>query len=299
MQQYAQADPGGALGLAAQQAFPKPVDPSSDMKNYKFYSDQETAAGRQPLPFNDWALQQKRATANMTTINMPPAEKAYNTELGKQEGGEIGDIASAANNSRTMNDQLSVANALRQQLQAAGTDTSKLLPIVTQISSMGQALGVDTSKLGGQTPDTTAAVQALDSITKKLALGNIGSGKDSAMPANNFTEADRAFVVGIAPNISDNPEGFGAKSLIQQRVNQRNLDKESLWNSGKYDQLNEADYRRFKKDWADYVAKHPLFNEDEKKGFMNLVRGGSAAPTANPKAAPAPQVIPSLPPGFN
>jgi hypothetical protein len=283
----------------------KQPEPSADMKNYQFYAQQETGAGRQPLGFNDWALQQKRATANNTTVNMPPAESSFQTALGKSEGGEVDSISGNAGTARAMNDQLAVANALRSQLQAAGTDTGKLLPIVTQISSIGQAIGVDTSRLGGQTPDATAAAQALDSITKKLALGNIGSGKEGSIPANNFTEADRNFVVGIAPNIADTPEGFGAKSLIQQRVNQRSLDKESMWNSGKYNSgpqgvPTEGDYRRFKKDWAEYVAKTPLFSAQEKQNFMQLVRTGNAGSPGQPGTSQsnAPIVTPQLPSGF-
>lgn len=274
--------------------------PTDVEKNYRMYVQQATAAGQQPMDLAGYQKYLAQAGANNTTVNMPPAEKAYNTALGQQEGGEIGSISSSATTARNTNDQLAVANALRTQLQQAGTDTSRLLPIVTQISSMGQALGVDTSKLGGQTPDATAAAQALDSVTKKLALGNIGSGKDSAIPANNFSEADRNFVVGIAPNIADTPEGFGAKALITQRVNQRSLDKETLWNSGKYNQLDEGDYRKFKSDWAQYVAGHPLFSTQEKQNFMKLVRTGNSAPNiaTSPPTAAAPLISPQLPAGF-
>lgn len=52
------------------QAFPEPekVDLTSDQKNYQFYAEQETQAGRQPLSFNDWTLQGKKAGATTVTI---------------------------------------------------------------------------------------------------------------------------------------------------------------------------------------------------------------------------------------
>jgi len=48
---------------------PEPPDLTSSQKDYKFYSAQETAAGRQPLSFNDWDLQSKKAGAASTTVN--------------------------------------------------------------------------------------------------------------------------------------------------------------------------------------------------------------------------------------
>lgn len=288
-----------AAFLVDSEAYIKNVmpSPSPDVQNYNFYSKQEQAAGRQPVPFNDWQLQLKRATANMTTLNMPPAEKAYNTALGQQEGGEIGGIASAGNTARATMDQLATVQALRQALQQTGNDVSALAPIKQKIGAYAQALSLDPNALPGfANGDAAGLYQALGAVTNRLALSNIGTGKEGAIPANNFSEADRNFVVAMSPQLNDTPEGFQAKVLIQQKVAQRNLDKEAMWNSGDYQQLDEGAYRKFKADWAKYVADHPLFTKQERDNFSQLVRTGSATPqvAAPPKAQAAPAVVPSL-----
>lgn len=241
-----------------------------------------------------------QAGANNTTVNMPPLENSFQHSLGEAEGGEIGSISANANTSRATLDQLSTVEALRSALQGAGTDVSALAPIKVKIGALAQGLGIDLSGVTGNAQDPTGAFQALQAVTNRLALSNIGTGKEGAIPANNFSEADRNFVVAMSPQIADTPEGFQAKATIQKRVGQRNLDKETLWNNGNYStgpqgQPTESDYRRFKSDWAKYVAAHPLFSEQEKNNFMRLVKTGSAATGPGPIQ---PAISPTLPSGF-
>lgn len=54
----------------AGQVFGKPVEPTASQKDYQFYADQETAAGRTPLSFNEWDLQAKRAAAPTTNVSV-------------------------------------------------------------------------------------------------------------------------------------------------------------------------------------------------------------------------------------
>jgi hypothetical protein len=49
------------------------VDLTASQKDYNFYSAQETAAGRQPLSFNEWDLQSKKAGATNVTVGTGPA----------------------------------------------------------------------------------------------------------------------------------------------------------------------------------------------------------------------------------
>jgi hypothetical protein len=48
---------------------PEPPKPTASQSDYNFYVEQETAAGRQPLSFNQWDLQSKKAGASTTTVN--------------------------------------------------------------------------------------------------------------------------------------------------------------------------------------------------------------------------------------
>lgn len=291
-----QAGGQGAVDAYVKSLYPNPTD---DQRNYQVYSQQTQAAGGQPLAFNDWMIQQKRAGANQFTLNQPPQETAYQQALGKSEGDEINSISAGANTSRATIDQLTTINALRSALKQTGNDVSALAPIKMQIGQIAQAVGMQPSDMPTwANGDAAGLYQALDAVTKRLALSNVGSGKEGALPANNFSEADRKFVVGMVANISDTPEGFQAKNLIQQRVAQRNIDKEQLWNSGAYNQASEADYRRFKSDWSKYVNSHPLFTPQEVQNFSQLVMtGNAAAPGPMPKAAPV-TTAPQLPGGF-
>ena len=59
----------GALGLKEALAMGQGPEPTASQRDYQFYADQETKAGRTPLSFNDWDLQSKKAAAATTTVN--------------------------------------------------------------------------------------------------------------------------------------------------------------------------------------------------------------------------------------
>jgi hypothetical protein len=46
----------------------QPPDPTTSQRDYQFYTAQETQAGRQPLSFNEWDLQSRRAGATNVTV---------------------------------------------------------------------------------------------------------------------------------------------------------------------------------------------------------------------------------------
>lgn len=63
------ADPSNpAAGLIPIPNYAPEVDPTSDQKNYEYYREQELQAGREPVSFNEWGLQSRRAGA--TTVNV-------------------------------------------------------------------------------------------------------------------------------------------------------------------------------------------------------------------------------------
>jgi hypothetical protein len=280
MQQYAQADPGGALGLAAQQAFPRPVDPSSDMKNYKFYSDQETAAGRQPLPFNDWALQQKRASANMTTLNMPPQENAFQQKYGSAGGEAAGKMmyeTIPAAQSRL--NQLDALKSAVNALDAVGGDTGKLAPLKNKATALMQSLGMDPQTLG--LPADAGPAQAISAITNKLALDARSTADGAGMPGA-MSDSDREFLSQTVPNISDTPAGLKMKVEIAGKVAKRQTEAAAKW--AKYPQT-QAGWAQFQQDWVAYNQQKPIFGPDDMKKVMGI-QPPQPKPTAAPVATP-------------
>lgn len=59
---------------AATAALGEAPEMTASQKDYTFYADQETAAGRKPLSFNEWDLQGKKAGAASTTIDLGTGE---------------------------------------------------------------------------------------------------------------------------------------------------------------------------------------------------------------------------------
>ncbi|MFE3836926.1 transglycosylase SLT domain-containing protein [Pseudogemmobacter sonorensis] len=63
------ADPSNpAAGVIPIPGHVDTVDPTTDQRNYQFYAQQEIEAGREPVSFNEWGLQSRRAGA--TTVNV-------------------------------------------------------------------------------------------------------------------------------------------------------------------------------------------------------------------------------------
>jgi hypothetical protein len=279
LQQFAQADPGGALGFAVEQAFPKPSDPSSDMKNYKFYSDQETAMGRQPLPFNDWALQQKRATANMTTINMPKQEEAFQNKYGAAGGEAAGKLMyETIPGALSRISQLDALKSSVAALEAAGGDTNKIAPLKQKATELMHAFNMDPTALG--LPADPGPYQAISAITNKLALDARSTADGAGMPGA-MSDADRIFLTQTVPSIQDSPTGLKMKVEIAEKVARRQTEAAAQWN--KYPQT-QAGWAQFQQDWIRYNQENPIFGPDDMKKIAGL--HGGAAPQPKPAAAP-------------
>lgn len=227
-----------------------PKDPKHILADYSDVLQRNAAAGRQT-----------------TNVMLPKVESSYQNKFGGAQGEKAALISTDADTARKQMDALSTIEALRGAAQAAGGDVGALAPIKLKVGSYLQALGMDPKEydLG-----PTGILQAIDSAANKLALSGIGQG---GLPANNFSEADRNFIVSTVPSLADTPEGFQLKSLVLKKANSRTLEKEALWNSGKYDQTTEAGYQKFLTDWSSYVQAHPLFNDQERRAADALKSG--------------------------
>jgi hypothetical protein len=67
--------------------------PTPDIKEYKLYVDQATAAGQPVDDFRTWQQSMKKAGAQTTNVNMPTAEKEEEKERGKGLGSRLNKIA--------------------------------------------------------------------------------------------------------------------------------------------------------------------------------------------------------------
>lgn len=292
LQQMAQADPGAAMGIAAQQAFPKPLDPSTNMKDYQFYAQQAAQSGQQPMPFNDWSLQQKRATANNTTLNMAPQESAFQNAYGGAQGKSAAGLADAAATAQGEINNLDALTGAVDQLKSLGGKTGSLAPMQQKATELMQAFNLDPTKVG--LPANAGPYEQIEAITNQLTLQARNTANGQGMPGA-MSDSDRGFLGKIPPSLSNVPEGLAAKVEIAKRVAGRQVEATSAWQSGKYEHT-QAGYEKFQADWTKYNRDHPVFDDAFKKQVYGLA---NAAPAPQGAPAQSPMIAPTLPPGFN
>ena len=269
LQTSAEIDPMGTLGMLMEQAF-KQQEPVKGVEIAGMLVDPYTGKPIADFTNQEIALSQAKRPVTNITNTMPPAESEFAKTLGKTQGEQAAAIAPNADKSRANLDQISALEQTIAQIQASGNEPGRLAPLLGELTAQAQAYGIDPASLG-LPPNAGPYEQAL-AIGNKLALANIGA-DTGGIPANNFTESDRKFIIQIAPQISNTPQGLAAKIDLTKRVAQRNLDAETLWNSGRYEQT-QAGFRQYQKDWAAYVRAHPLYTPEEMARIKSLQQSG-------------------------
>lgn len=164
---------GGGLG-----------DPTASQKDYAFYAQQETQAGRQPLSFNDWDLQSKRAGG--TTVNVggsqsdigtipqgyaaikdPTQPSGYRMERitgGPEDNTAAQDIKTGIQSVKSDNVNSVIADVL-------ATNSSAMLPTTGAVGSW-------ISRIGGTAAGDMAA--NLKTLKAAAAFGSLQAMRDSS-----------------------------------------------------------------------------------------------------------------------
>jgi hypothetical protein len=204
-------------------------------------------------------------------VNGPKRESSFNQTLGTEQGKDAAGIYKEADAARNQLVSVQRLNQLVDDWKANGGSQGQLAPFQAKLTSYVQALGIDPTSLN--LPKDAGPAQAIDAVMRKMALGNIGS-NSGGLPANNFSEADRNFIVDIQPSLKDTPEGFKAKLEMVKRMAERSTQKEEMWM-----QMDEQgkSYSDFRRSWAQYTKANPLFSDDEKKQ-LRAVGGAKPAP---------------------
>lgn len=153
----------------------KPEDPTN-VREYKFYVDQEKMDGREPLPFNEWQLQSKRAGA--TVINNGSNTSEFVKKSDEAAAKRMDEIVTAGQTApQTMADM--------QQLIDLGAQigTGKEAQIKAFIGPYAQALGIDVGNMD--------EIQAYEAITSRLApqMRAVGSGSSSDRDVSMFLQS--------------------------------------------------------------------------------------------------------------
>jgi hypothetical protein len=202
-------------------------------------------------------------------VNGPQQESEFRKTLGTEQGKDAAGIFKEADSARNQLVNVQRLNQLVDEWKAGGGSQGQLAPLQAKITAYAQAVGIDPSSLN--LPKDAGPSQAIDALMRKMALGNIGGGS-GGIPANNFSEADRNFIVDMQPTLKDTPEGFQAKLEMVKRMSERSTQKEDMWMQMDEQGKSFSDFRRA---WAKYTKDNPLFSDDEKKQIRAV---GSAKP---------------------
>lgn len=255
-------------------------DPTSAQREYEMARQQGYEG-----TFMDYKRDLAEAQRAQTTVNVGSEEKAgefFGKELGKQAAGRMNSMYDTANRARkNLATAGEMERAFRTVLDQGGT-IGPGADLEVTASRVLRVMGINPADLG--LPEDTGAAETLQALAGELVLGKIGG--ENGMPANNFSDADRKFIENTVPQLDSTPSGFLWKLEIHKRLQQRALERETMWNQAidraQAEGIDEYDaWRRFERDWADYVNQTPLIDDDTRQQIE-----GAMSATTTPSGAP-------------
>lgn len=189
-------------------------------------------------------------------------EKKYMGSLG-DEAAKIHPAAEAARNTLSRLTQL--------QSLMRDFETGKLAPARSTAAAWAQALGVSPEVMQrvGLNPSDAVNGQSINAITNTLMISLIGTG---GFPANNFSDADRAFLQTTVPQLATTP---GANQIITQSMKaaaERNIEKERKWLDAR---KRGRSFEDFNREWSEYAQSTPLFRQVQNVDEYNKLPSGS------------------------
>lgn len=205
-----------------------------------------------------------------TNVNVDNrAETAEASELGKEAGKATAEMYKAASSAGAQTQTLN-----RLQSLLANVETGKLTPARMSIAAWGKAAGVseDLLKQMGLDPAQAGTGQAVTAIINQMVTQQIGSG---GFPANNFSDADRAFLTDTMTKLSNDPRGNALIIEAMKRTNALKVEKAKAFRQWK-GQNKGGSYFDFETDWAGQMQERNVFGDLAKQAEgLGIVGGGS------------------------
>lgn len=191
-----------------------PDNRTPDTKNYEYYEAQEKAAGRIPLSFNEWDMQ-NRIKSNPN--GMDPEEKAFKEKRGQQLGEKYVNIQTAADSAL---EQLTMYDAVEKGLET-GVRTGSLGESEQALRKFGSMLGLDTD------PTKIAGGELVTAIQNRMALQMRNPESGMGMPGS-LSDKDIDFLK--AAQIGMGTSGEGNKTLLEvyRRLAKRKIELADL-----------------------------------------------------------------------
>lgn len=213
-------------------------------------------------------------------VQILPGEKAEEAEIGKAMAKRRTQLFESAAKAPIEISRLNLAERI-----AGNIETGKWTNVKSSIVASAKALGLSDDVLrsvAGLDPNLPASQQALTSIFNTSVVGSIGEG---GFPANNFSDADRDFLLDIYPKITDEPGSIKIKIEVLRRIEKQKANKASEWRA--YQQKERGAGRRpsFEEFEQDYIAKQNDLAEKGQGIFADLVPKIPAAASGGARPA--------------
>jgi hypothetical protein len=183
------------------------LPPETIGKPYEFAFDENN----NPTPLGP-AVEDKSGT----TVNILPGEKKFAEGLGAGASKQVAEIYEGGRKSYST---LAKLDALGQMFKSFDSQ-GRLDPTLATVGSWAESLGIDPALLGID-PNLPASADALNAAITSLTTGMIGPG---GFPANQFTEADREFILSTFPQLGDLPGAVDLKLEVLRRDHQYKVD---------------------------------------------------------------------------
>ncbi len=189
-------------------------------------------------------------TNSVDTKGETEEAKAIGQSAGKRAG-EM--MASAASGTK----QLQRIGQLEALLK--NVESGRLQPGRMSMAALGKSLGVNEDFLRGigLDPAKVGDAQAINAITGRMVVDMIGSG---GFPANNFSDADRAFITGTVPSLANDPRGNKIVMEAARRTAQIDIEKAKAWRDWRKDNKGGS-FDDFEVQWGDKLASQDRFSD--------------------------------------
>ncbi len=234
--------------------------------------------------FVDYQTEIKKAGAAAITNDMR-GENAEAKAIGEAAGKRAGDMFSAASLASKGLMNLSRTESLLKQV-----DQGKIQPTRMSISAWAKSFGLsdDAAEKIGLDPKGVGSAQALQSLIAESVVGKIGQG---GFPANNFSDADREFILGIFPSLANDPRANKILVETARRVYQQDIAKAKAYQAFKRDADNKGKgFADFETEWSDKIASQDRFGDLRRQAeeLVGSPRDVNGAPAATPAQSTTP-----------
>jgi hypothetical protein len=274
--------PAGHKEIAGK-LFTRALDDAKPNEKIQYLQQLKESSGFQGTPL-ELEMQLRRASKTDVTTNIDQkTESEENKAAGKGAGERRATMfASAGAASKTLA-SLSRTESLLNQVEQG-----KLSPARMSISAWAKALGMndDIATSLGLDPKGVGSAQALAALTNEAVIGKIGAG---GFPSNNFSDADREFLMGTVQKIGNDPRANKIITETGRRMAQLDIERAKAYQAFKKDPANaKRGFEDFELDYSDKISKQDMFSDLRKQAeaIVGGPRNDIGGTLNNPGAAP-------------